>query len=171
MSQQTATTTLDLLLDKSLVAFFFAAFLLGAFLLARHLTSTVLKPLADGALGVVRDLDSSIKALNDTISTTTKEHDALMSDRSREHDKAAQQRHDALRAAIIDAHREVTAMLLDYMQRTNTSLSELRDALRDAFHGERFPSAVSGARDPSPTPSHKRVPAVDATIRSEKDRW
>ena len=114
--------------------------------------------------------DSSIKALNETISTTTKEHDASMSDRSREHDKAAQARHDALRAAIIDAHREVTAMLLDYMQRTNTSLSELRDALRGVFPGERFPSSVSVSRDPSPTPQHRRLPAVDATIRSGRDR-
>ena len=91
-----------------------------------------------------------------------------MSDRSREHDRAAQARHDVLRAAIIDAHREVTAMLLDYMQRTNTSLSELRDALRDAFPGERFPSSVGVARDPAPTPSKRTV--VEATIRSGRDR-
>jgi len=154
------------LADKSLVALFFAAFLLGAYHLAKHAISTVLRPMAEGALGVVRDLDASIKALNSTIATTTREHDAAMSDRHREIDRTAQARHDAIRALIVDAHKELAALLTDYMQRTNTSLAELRDALRDVLPGERFPSSVGLAAPATRTAR----PAVEQTVRSRDPR-
>lgn len=166
MSGLDAGAPLAQLADKSLVALFFAAFLLGAYHLAKHTISTVLKPMAEGALAVVRDLDSSIKALNATIATTTREHDDAMSDRHREIDRTAQARHEAIRALLVDSHKELAAILADYMQRTNTSLAELRDALRDVLPGEKFPSSVGIA----PPSGRGARPAVEQTIRSRDPR-